>query len=757
MAFDETFEESGPSGRKASRLDVDPFSSLSGMRRFPSENLDTITSLQRDNSELTDKLKELEVELAGTRALVTGAETKVRNLELERDRDNVEWDRERGMLVRDSQDLRDKYDTLQSKLKLYKQRETERIEESSRSRNISLDRSAELDTKVANLRADKEDLEEKLLQANIALARRPEVDKLKYNEEMQAFKTRISDLENQENVYNSGMTRLEEKKKETEELRLQNEKLQGQLRLEKLRGVRLEGELEANKDAVLQRICMRDKLEKYQELETENAGLRSRNNLLVETAENSALLREQVKQLEADRERLEGRVRALDDVRGQLEVEKKINREWSEAVCDWVTGENRKDPVTVVTARQIVRSWQQRELGYVEQLQSLKHSDQTLRAKLQTEVANKTQLEAAISRVKSGQEEQTKLVKKLQRKLLLVTRERDSYKSILDNYEKEMTITGDEFGQDRIVALEKNLEEYRAMVEMLENEKKDVAPMGTSSESQSQEIEKLKTNLKALEERNEKLLTELERRAIKGDFDPVETKVIHFSNNPFASAVDKRAREMSELELENTALKARIQLLEEGQTKDLTLMVGAKVEEGEGQKIKELNAEVEKFQKKEKRMMEVFSKTSQDFREAVFSLTGYRIDQLQDNRYRLRPQYAENQEDHFLFDKSEDGEICMLESEFSLEVEDLMDQHLEKNHSIPMFLAAVIMKLFDQQQQRRVVDVDDYKDGDDENDDEEEEEEDDENELEDEEEESGKASSNDNSSDSDEIIEIDDD
>merc|ERR1719411_2110406 len=99
--------------------------------------------------------------------------------------------------------------------------------ESSRSRNISLDRSAELDTKVANLRADKEDLEEKLLQANIALARRPEVDKLKYNEEMQAFKTRISDLENQENVYNSGMTRLEKKKKETEELRLQNEKLQG--------------------------------------------------------------------------------------------------------------------------------------------------------------------------------------------------------------------------------------------------------------------------------------------------------------------------------------------------------------------------------------------------------------------------------------------------------------------------------------------------------------------------------------------------
>merc|ERR1711997_119329 len=98
-----------------------------------------------------------------------------------------------------------------------------------------------------------------------------------------------------------------------------------------------------------------------------------------------------------------------------------------------------------------------------------------------------------------------------------------------------------------------------------------------------------------------------------------------------------------------------------------------------------------------------------------------------------------------------DGEICMLESEFSLEMEELMEQHLERNNSIPMFLAAVIRKLFDQQQQHMVVDVDDYKDGD-----EEEDEEDDERDLEDEEEESGQASSNDNSSDSDEIIEIDD-
>ena len=245
---------------------------------------------------------------------------------------------------------------------------------------------------------------------------------------------------------------------------------------------------------------------------------------------------------------MEGRVSALDELQGQLEVERKINQEWSEMVSDWSGSSN---TVTVVTARQIVKSWQQRELGYVDQLNSLRHSQQTLNTRLETEATNNAKLEADIAKVRTGQEEQAKLLKKLQRKLLLVTKERDSYKSILDNYEKEMTITGDDFGHDRIAALEKNLEEYRVMVDMLEEEKKDLLP--GKSPCETQEILKLKSELKALEERNQRLVNELERRAIRGDFDPVDTKVLHFSNNPFASAVDKRSRERTGMRVSSTA------------------------------------------------------------------------------------------------------------------------------------------------------------------------------------------------------------
>ena len=128
---------------------------------------------------------------------------------------------------------------------------------------------------------------------------------------------------------------------------------------------------------------------------------------------------------------------------------------------------------------------------------------------------------------------------------------------------------------------------------MLEEDKKVGSPVAPAEAVNSAELIDLKNKLHNLQEKNEKLELELERRAIKGDFNPTDTKVLHFTNNPTAKAVEKRAAEMSELLNENTSLKARVKLLEEGQTKDLTLMVGARVEEGEGEKIKELKVELE--------------------------------------------------------------------------------------------------------------------------------------------------------------------
>ena len=226
------------------------------------------------------------------------------------------------------------------------------------------------------------------------------------------------------------------------------------------------------------------------------------------------------------------------------------------------------------------------------------------------------------------------------------------------------------------------------MVEMLENNSGKPVPEEKENE----------TKIKELEERNSKLQQELESRAVKGDFNSEETMVLHMANNPMQQAIQKRELEIQEMKDERDALRTRVQLLEEGQTKDLTLMVGKKMEEGESsEEISHLKEELGKAEIRKQRLMEAFKKTSSDFREVVYQLTGYRIDVLADHKYRMTPLYAENSADHLLFQKAKSGEIQMLESEFSLELGELMELHLERQNSIPMFLAGLIRHLWRKQ------------------------------------------------------------
>ena len=64
--------------------------------------------------------------------------------------------------------------------------------------------------------------------------------------------------------------------------------------------------------------------------------------------------------------------------------------------------------------------------------------------------------------------EQANLIKRFKRKLLLVSKERDSYKGVLESYEHELTFTGAAFEKDRITALETSLNDYKDTVERLE-------------------------------------------------------------------------------------------------------------------------------------------------------------------------------------------------------------------------------------------------------------------------------------------------
>ena len=111
---------------------------------------------------------------------------------------------------------------------------------------------------------------------------------------------------------------------------------------------------------------------------------------------------------------------------------------------------------------------------------------------------------------------------------------------------------------------------------------------------------------------------------------------------------------MNKIQSENDRLKARIKLLEEGHSQDLTMMVGHRVDQAaSSQEVMELREQLKSKDLQKQRIIEAFQKTSQNFREVSLALTGYRIDGLQNtSQYRLTPVYAETQDDYLMFQVS---------------------------------------------------------------------------------------------------------
>ena len=62
---------------------------------------------------------------------------------------------------------------------------------------------------------------------------------------------------------------------------------------------------------------------------------------------------------------------------------------------------------------------------------------------------------------KTHVEQQASIIKRFKRKLLLTSKERDSFKGVLESYEHELTFTGGQFEKDRLTALEKVVSNHR--------------------------------------------------------------------------------------------------------------------------------------------------------------------------------------------------------------------------------------------------------------------------------------------------------
>lgn len=459
---------------------------------------------------------------------------------------------------------------------------------------------------------------------------------------LDAAQTRITQLEG----------KLKEYQTKQQELELQNVELQSM----KIKIERLESEKALWEEGKL----LTARAARASELEKELNGAKEIIATLRESVRGKLLLEEQMasvtKRLEHT-EKLEQQVASLEAKKTELSLS------LAEYESIGITG----GPIAL-----------KRELNRLQQAELvLKAEEGQLKSKLDAalreshtlsknyEDAKKLAMDVTVSK-----EQLNKLVSRLQKKMILVTRERDSYRQQLDLYEKEMTIDNNNAMTERIPALERTIDVYRELVAKLESDLQ-----AAESHNQADECNKLREEV-------ERLKGELEHRALKGDFN-CNARILQFTMNPAAIAEQQAEEKQKALLLEVEELRTKVA---QSGAKATTSIVQA-------QEIAELK---QTHEIKITRLKEAFKASSQEYRQACYQLFGWRVDRTKEGRYRLSSQYAESPEDFLFFKIGEEG-VDLLETAFSATLGILVERHLQQQHSVPMFLNAVQTDLFNQQ------------------------------------------------------------
>uniref|UniRef100_A0A8B9FG31 Mitotic spindle assembly checkpoint protein MAD1 n=1 Tax=Amazona collaria TaxID=241587 RepID=A0A8B9FG31_9PSIT len=452
---------------------------------------------------------------------------------------------------------------------------------------------------------------------------------------------------------------------------------------------------------------MKTELARLPKMERELRQLKEENAYFREMKENNGLLKEEVEGLQRKLERYEKVQAQLAAV--ELENEKLLGKLKSWEKVDQSTGLNIRTPDDL--SRQIV-ALQQRELVLKEQNSTITSSARILekaRVQLQEDIIR---IQSQLLEEKKKREQHEALVRRLQKRVLLLTKERDGMRAILESYDSELTPSEHSpqlnrrmrEAEDMVQKLHAHNTELEAQLSQVLEEvgnHKQRAEMEHSVINfpffSRQKIEELEAERSKLEEQNRSLEMKLEKLTVQGDYDPSKTKVLHFSMNPASLAMQQRKEEHQQLQEAYERLKETVRVLEGGGSIPENLEGLGSLQSS--QEIAELKKQVESAELKNQRLKEVFQTKIQEFRKVCYTLTGYQIDITTENQYRLTSIYAEHQGDCLLFKASSSSsrKMQLLENEFSRTIRELIELHLLRQDSIPAFLSALTLDLFSRQ------------------------------------------------------------
>ncbi|XP_077763668.1 mitotic spindle assembly checkpoint protein MAD1 isoform X4 [Canis aureus] len=373
---------------------------------------------------------------------------------------------------------------------------------------------------------------------------------------------------------------------------------------------------------------------------------------------------------------------------------------------------------------------QQRELALQDRNNAITSSARGLekvRQQLQEEVR---QVSSQLLEERKKRETQEALARRLQKRVLLLTKERDGMRAILGSYDSELTSA--EYSpqltrrmreaEDMVQKVHAHSSEIEAQLsqaleelggqkqraDMLEMEVKMLQSQSSTAEqsfplsreevsSLRLKIEELEGERSRLEEDKKTLEMQLERFTLQGNYDQSRTKVLHMSMNPASVAKQRLREDQARLQEECEQLRELVRALERGGPVPANLEAAAGLPSSK--EVAELRKQVESAELKNQRLKEVFQTKIQEFRKVCYALTGYQIDITTENQYRLTSMYAEHKADCLIFKATGTSgtKMQLLETAFSRTIQELIELHLLHQDSIPAFLSALTLDLFSRQ------------------------------------------------------------
>ncbi|XP_068760462.1 mitotic spindle assembly checkpoint protein MAD1-like [Montipora capricornis] len=674
------------------------------------------------------KEREKDFELIRTRSKLAQLEGEVNTLESERKRARIEYEKDSGSQKLESRRLQEKYEDLQQNFMCLAEQEKnakEQLKELKKEYESYRNRSEQ---KVQNLQREKlkacaerdeckEDTSQKQLELKNSLFR--------LGTEKASLQNKLEEAESQLKNVKRRLSEVMSELQELEELRERSSKAEHRVK-------ELEQMLSCQEEATSVARMMQSKLTKFRELEKENEKLKEDNHYYRETNESNLLLKEKADSLQAKLLRSEQRITELTRVEIENEELKKKIQKWE---TEDLSGTKRlRSPAQLA---QDVANLQKSQVVLLETQSELKSSAQINERAYQRAAEELAAVKRDSLELKETSDRQKELNQRLQRRLFLVTAERDGCRRILDTYDNSYSSNYDPQIHARLQEAEARLKTCHEHIDKLELEMNKKAEIACQERLKCNKLEVeinelrdkvpiqapgkaddsfLRTEVEKLKEENAKLQQQLdiyeirkEQMHMQGYYDPSKSKIVHLSMNPSSVARQQRGEEVEKLRKENEMLRKRLQYLEEAGGCGLEdLSPGGSNLSPDNtpsvvKQVEDFKAQLASAEMKNQRLKEVFKKKIQEFREACYALTGFKVDVTRDNQYRLQSMYAERSTDDLLFESSSKGDMMLLATDFSSQLTDQIDTYLNRFNSIPAFLSSITLELFNRQTQTIVI------------------------------------------------------